>query len=112
MAKKKTVGPGTPAEPNTGAMRRRTPPTSSRKAADARPDPGIAEPGATPAAEPLDMAADMSVGAGSSDSTAAREPSHEEIAQAAYQRYLDRGGEHGSDWNDWLEAERSLRKGK
>ena len=57
------------------------------------------------------MAADMSVGAGSSDSAAARQPSHDEIAQAAYMRYLERGGNHGSDWDDWLEAERSLRKG-
>ena len=109
MAKKKTVGPDTPAERTTAATRRRAPATTSRKAAAARPDPGIAEPGATPAAEPLDLAADMSVGAGSSDSAAARQPSHEEIAEEAYQRYLQRGGSHGSDWDDWLEAERSLR---
>jgi hypothetical protein len=51
----------------------------------------------------------MSVGAGSSDSAAAREPTYDEIAEAAYQRYLQRGGSHGSDFDDWLEAERSLR---
>ena len=75
-----------------------------------RPDPGLAEPGATPpASEPLDHAADMSVGAGSSDSAAAREPTYEEIAEAAYQRYLQRGEQHGQDFEDWVEAERSLR---
>jgi len=36
-------------------------------------------------------------------------PSYEEIAQAAYQRYLSRGGDHGRDFEDWIEAERSLR---
>jgi hypothetical protein len=36
-------------------------------------------------------------------------PTFEEIAEAAYQRYLARGGEHGRDFDDWLDAERSLR---
>jgi len=109
MPKKKTVGPDSPATP-PAAPRRRS--TTSRKAASVRPDPGVAEPGATPMAEPLDSAADMSVAAGSSDSAAAREPSHDEIAAAAYRRYLDRGGSDGLDFDDWLEAERSLRGGK
>lgn len=74
-----------------------------------RPDPGVAEPGATPAAEPMATAADMSVGAASSDSAASREPTYDEIAEAAYHRFLRRGGNHGQDWDDWLEAERTLR---
>jgi hypothetical protein len=37
------------------------------------------------------------------------EPSHNEIAEAAYQRYLSRGGTHGRDVEDWTEAERELR---
>jgi Protein of unknown function (DUF2934) len=37
------------------------------------------------------------------------EPSHNEIAEAAYQRYLSRGGAHGQDIDDWMEAERELR---
>ena len=36
-------------------------------------------------------------------------PTHEEIAEAAYHRYLSRQGGHGSDFDDWLEAERDLR---
>ena len=37
------------------------------------------------------------------------EPSEEEIRLRAYHRYLDRGGEHGAHFDDWLEAERELK---
>ena len=37
------------------------------------------------------------------------EPSEEDIRMRAYQRYLERGGGHGMDFEDWLEAERDLR---
>ena len=36
-------------------------------------------------------------------------PSADEIAQAAYLRYLSRGGGDGQDFEDWLEAERDLK---
>lgn len=39
----------------------------------------------------------------------AREPTFEEIAEAAYHRYLKRSGSQGTDFEDWLEAERDLR---
>ncbi len=115
MPKKKTIGPDMPAAPAAAAPRRRA--TAARKVAAVRPDPGVAEPGATPIAEPLDTAAemnaaDMSVAAGSSDGAANRDPSYDEIAAAAYLRYLDRGGSDGRDFDDWLEAERSLRRSK
>jgi hypothetical protein len=35
-------------------------------------------------------------------------PSHNDIAEAAYHRYLNRGGGHGRDADDWFEAEREL----
>ena len=35
-------------------------------------------------------------------------PTYEEIAEAAYRRYLSRGGLHGQDFDDWIEAEREL----
>jgi hypothetical protein len=44
-----------------------------------------------------------------SQPSAAR-PSDEEIRERAYQRYLQRGGGHGMDFDDWLEAERELKK--
>lgn len=36
-------------------------------------------------------------------------PSYDQIAEAAYLRYLNRGGSHGQDFDDWVEAERALR---
>jgi DUF2934 family protein len=38
------------------------------------------------------------------------QPSEEEIRFRAYQRYLERGGVHGADFDDWLLAERELRR--
>lgn len=39
----------------------------------------------------------------------ASEPTEEDIRMRAYHRYLERGGGHGMDFEDWLEAERELR---
>jgi hypothetical protein len=39
-----------------------------------------------------------------------QEPSDEDIRRRAYQRYLERGGNHGMAFDDWLEAERELKK--
>ncbi len=36
-------------------------------------------------------------------------PTREEIARRAYELYLERGGTHGYDIEDWLNAERELR---
>lgn len=43
------------------------------------------------------------------DAGAANAPTYEQISEAAYHRYLQRGGQDGRDFDDWLEAERSLR---
>lgn len=43
------------------------------------------------------------------DDEARRQPTHGVIAEAAYHRYLNRGGGHGRDLDDWFEAERELR---
>ena len=37
-----------------------------------------------------------------------REPSGEEIARRSHQLYLQRGGEHGKDGEDWVRAEKEL----
>ena len=39
---------------------------------------------------------------------ARRQPTYEEIAEAAYRRYLERGATDGQDTEDWLAAERDL----
>ena len=54
---------------------------------------------------PIDTAADMS-GATHTDPG---NPAYDEIAVAAYHRYLGRGGQDGGDFDDWVEAERELR---
>jgi len=40
----------------------------------------------------------------------ASEPSDDDIRIRAYHRYLERGGGHGMDFEDWLEAKRDLLK--
>jgi Protein of unknown function (DUF2934) len=37
-------------------------------------------------------------------------PTHDEIQKRAYELYLRRGGEHGQDFEDWLNATGELRK--
>ena len=36
-------------------------------------------------------------------------PTEDDIRLRAYQRYLERGGEHGADFDDWVEAEKDLK---
>ena len=80
MAKKKT-SPSDPMPP-AAATRRRTP---------------------MPAPSTRETAADAPADERQTD------PTYAEIAEAAYRRYLSRGGAHGRDFDDWLEAERELR---
>ena len=51
---------------------------------------------------------------GSDTETAASEesnhPNVEEIARRAYEIFLERGGVHGQDLDDWVRAERELRE--
>lgn len=44
----------------------------------------------------------------SGSSQSRRLPSDEEIRERAYHRYLERGGHQGSEFDDWVEAEREL----
>jgi hypothetical protein len=53
-------------------------------------------------------AADMKMSTVTSEDTP-NSPTYDEIAEAAYQRYLRRGGGDGRDIDDWVEAERELR---
>ncbi len=47
--------------------------------------------------------------ASSAAPTASIAPSEEEIRVRAYHRYLERGGTHGADFDDWVEAEKDLK---
>lgn len=39
-----------------------------------------------------------------------RSRSRDSIAERAYRRFEERGGQHGRDVDDWLEAERELER--
>ena len=39
-------------------------------------------------------------------------PTDNDIARRAYQLYVQRGGQHGHDFDDWLVAERELQTRK
>ena len=43
-------------------------------------------------------------------SVSTSEPTEEEIRYRAYELYLERGGEHGMDFEDWVRAERELKE--
>ena len=58
-------------------------------------------------------AADKAVAADPPETTSvsmASEPSEDDIRLRAYHRYLERGGGHGMDFEDWIEAKRELLK--
>jgi hypothetical protein len=38
------------------------------------------------------------------------QPTHHDISRRAYERFLPRGAIHGRDVEDWLDAERELRR--
>ncbi len=68
------------------------------------------KPTAPPTLEGVTIAAMTSEAADrASGQTVVHEPSYDEIARTAYQRYLNRGGFDGGDFDDWVEAERELR---
>ena len=37
--------------------------------------------------------------------------SNDEVARKAYELYMSRGGGHGADFDDWIEAEKQLKQG-
>lgn len=47
-----------------------------------------------------------------SENAAPLEPTQFEIAERAYYLYLERGGVAGSEFDDWIRAERELRQAR
>ena len=111
MAKKKTTGPeGNPDTPksSTASPRRRAPGRAAQAADAADRMRATDGTGATPISGG-DGPLTINIPSNESSSIEQREPTFDEIAQAAYQRYMSRGGNHGQDVDDWIEAERELR---
>ena len=48
----------------------------------------------------------------SASTSMASEPSEQDIRMRAYHRYLERGGSEGSEFSDWVEAEKELKTGR
>jgi hypothetical protein len=105
MAKKNSRSEmSTPMSDQPVPERRRTPRATTRSTATT-PDAQSAEPDGTSAVA-RDTANDMPR---QGDGRTTSSPTYEEIAEAAYHRYLQRGGQDGYDFDDWIDAERSLR---
>jgi hypothetical protein len=103
MAKKKIVPSESPAVPaSTPAP---AAPARARKAPAQRVKAEISQRENSAAGE-MATAADLS---NPSAEPAVSAPSYEQIAEAAYHRFLQRGGDHGHEFDDWIEAERQLR---
>jgi DUF2934 family protein len=100
MAKRSTASRTRTADTNTDTNTNTVPfPERRQKVATEHADDSI-----TPSA------LDASSSETRSDSMSS-EPSEEAIRLRAYQRYLDRGGHDGKDFDDWLHAEQELKKG-
>ena len=102
---KKTTRSTTPESQTSEPMpeRRRKARTTARTGSTA-PEAVIAQPESSSAVERHTANEKLTQGDGHPS------PTFEEIAEAAYQRYLQRGGQHGNDFDDWIDAERSLRR--
>jgi len=85
-------------------------PVPEATATPAEPERPKTKRSRTTADEPVETA-DDSAAAQAATSATSESPSEDDIRDSAYHRYLQRGGGHGMDFDDWLEAERELKKG-
>ena len=87
-------------------------PTTRSKTTDpAAPPPPKPRRARAPRAERA--SADASeIASTSTDPALSPEPTVDDIRRRAYERYLERGGNHGRHFDDWLEAEKELRSKK
>ena len=100
MPRKKTADPSpadatppsvlTSAPPAPRLRKRATPRTGAAAEAAAR-----AEAAGQSGSKPL---------SGGNGAPVSMSPTYEQIAEAAYQRYLSRGGNHGNDLDDWIDG--------
>jgi hypothetical protein len=49
---------------------------------------------------------------GTASHSMSSEPTEDDIRMRAYQMYLERGGEDGGDFEDWVRAEQELRRSR
>lgn len=107
MAKKNIRSDKSDSQTSQPAIERRRAARATTRKPATSPDVPVAEPDGSPAvvrATAHDLRTD-----GNGHGHATSGPTFEQIAEAAYHRYLQRGGHHGQDFDDWIHAERSLR---
>ena len=92
---KKTTTPRSKAEPKLETAADAVPAKPRSRAKTAKPVSNAIVGADTTEATPLSMASELS---------------DDDIRIRAYHRYLERGGGHGMDFEDWLEAKRDLLK--
>ena len=114
MAKKNTSPAARTINPTTdstsSAPKRRR--TLAKGTAEAAAPPSVADDRAAAMPEPAGQRvtpADTAVSDSVTFVGVEGGPSYEQIAEAAYLRYLDRGASDGQDFEDWIEAERALK---
>jgi hypothetical protein len=90
-------------------MAKRT--TSRSKSTDPTAVPAESKPKRVRRAAPAESSAAKAAEATADDRSPA-EPTVDDIRHRAYQRYQERGGNHGRHFDDWLEAEKELRNKK
>jgi hypothetical protein len=111
MAKKTARNSDSPTSTPAAPAKRRAP-VQKKPTSQAAPAIDVATVGGT---EPVASASDTRSTTAGNDTGGAsnnggHQPSHDEIAQAAYFRHLNRGGSGGGgEFDDWVEAERELR---
>ncbi len=103
MAKKTIQSDNTSSPAAAAPERRRTARAATRTKS---PEAATGEPGNIPTPMLAQETANERPRSGEGDGPT---PTPEQIAEAAYLRYLERGGQHGFDFDDWVEAERTLR---
>jgi hypothetical protein len=85
-------------------------PTSRSKTTDAAA-PAEPKPKRVRRAAAPESSAPASIASTADDSPGA-EPTIDDIRRRAYERYLERGGNHGRHFDDWVEAEKELKRRK
>jgi hypothetical protein len=109
MAKRRS--PKSPASDNN-ATTPAQPKTRRSRATSAPEDTIGAYPGVERSEEDGMIAQGLTGGQSSASEPLGVEPSDDDIRRRAYERYLERGANHGMDFEDWLVAERELRGSK
>ena len=102
-----TMNPSPNPSPNSTA----TAPTGARRrtagvASEASDRSPVTQTTATTSEEVLARASEV----GAAGAALSAQPTYDEIAQVAYERYISRGRSDGRDLDDWIEAERELRE--